>query len=231
MDKFNTKKLEQIIGSKVESNLDLYKRAFIHRSYLNETTENNSNERLEFLGDAVLQLLTSQFLFKTYTNDPEGILTAYRAALVNTVSLAEEAKRLGYGELLFMSKGEEATGGRDREYILANTFESLLGALYLDKGLEFCDKFLHENLFYKIDKIIKNEDYKDKKSLFQEVSQEKYSITPIYKVLSETGPDHDKTFEVGVYLDTKLIAKGKGSSKQKAESSAAENALNSIKKA
>jgi len=230
MDKFNTEKLSKIIGDKVTSNIDIYKRAFIHRSYLNETDEQNSNERLEFLGDAVLQLLSSNFLFKTYTKEPEGILTAYRASLVNTTSLGKEAKRLGYGELLYMSKGEEATGGREREYILANTFESLLGALYLDKGIDFCDKFLHKNLFYKIEDIIKNEDYKDKKSLFQEVSQEKYSITPIYKVLSETGPDHDKIFEMGVYLESKLVAKGKGSSKQKAESSAAENALKILNK-
>lgn len=228
MTKIDFDKLQKTLGIKIK-NTELFKKAFIHRSYLNEVaSEDVSNERLEFLGDAVLQLLSSKFLFNTYKNDAEGLLTAYRSSLVNTTSLGQEAKRLGYGEFLLMSKGEEATGGRDREYILANTFESILGAMYLDQGLETCDNFLHKNLFYKIDNIIQSGSYKDKKSHFQEIAQEKYSVTPTYQVLDEWGPDHDKQFKVGVFLNKKQVATGVGSSKQKAESEAAKNALKAI---
>lgn len=221
--------LEKIFGIKIE-NTDLFNKAFTHRSYLNENPEYNnpSNERLEFLGDAVLQFLSTEYLFKKYVTKPEGELTAYRASMVNTKSLAEEAERLKYGKFLFLSKGEESTGGRERPYILANTFEAVLGAIYLQTGIDKCRTFLEKNLFYKIEEIIKKGEHKDKKSLFQEKAQEMYSITPTYKVLKEWGPDHDKSFEVGVYLDKKLVAKGKGKSKQTAESEAATQALKTL---
>ncbi|MBP7859536.1 ribonuclease III [Patescibacteria group bacterium] len=210
--------------------INLFEKAFTHRSFLNENKHKNyeSNERLEFLGDAVLQLLTSEFLFIKYEKNAEGILTAYRASIVNTVSLAEEAKRLEYGKFLRMSRGEETTGGRNREYILANTFEAVLGAIFLSSGIEVCKKFLEKNLFYKIDKIVQEGEYRDAKSKFQEIVQEKYDVTPIYKTLKEWGPDHDKNFEVGVYIKDKLTAKGTGASKQKAENDAAKEALRKI---
>lgn len=215
-------KLEKILNIKIEST-DLFIRAFTHRSFLNENKnlEINSNERLEFLGDAVLQFLSSEYLFNNYKDKPEGILTAFRASIVNTKSLGFEAKKIGYGEFLLLSKGEEANGGRENEYILANTFEAVLGALYLSNGIEKCKTFLETNLFYKLKKIIESESYIDSKSHFQEIAQELRGVTPTYKVVKEWGPDHDKTFEVAVYLDKKLIAKGEGSSKQRAESEAA----------
>jgi len=223
--------------NKVQTNLDiklqnekLFQTAFTHRSYLNEhsTYANPSNERLEFLGDAVLQLLSSEFLYGKYPESPEGDLTNFRSSLVCTPSLAFESKRLNYGECLLLSNGEEATGGRDREYILANTFESVLGALYLEKGLDFCKEFLLKNLFYKIDEVVKNQEYKDAKSKFQEKSQEMFGITPEYKVMESWGPDHDKTFKVGAFLGNKQYGLGDGRSKQKAEQAAAENALKNV---
>ncbi|HHH14314.1 MAG TPA: ribonuclease III, partial [candidate division WWE3 bacterium] len=188
-----------------------------------------SNERLEFLGDAVLQFLSTEYLFNKFKHIKEGTLTAYRAALVNTNSLAEESKRLGFGKFLRLSKGEELNKGRENTYILANTFEAVLGALYLDQGLEKCKKFLEKNLFYKIDRIIKEEAYKDKKSGFQEIAQEEQGITPTYKVIREWGPDHNKKFEVAVYLGKDKIATGVGSSKQKAEIEAAKKAIEKYK--
>ena len=224
-------KLQQNLKIKIED-MELFKTALTHRSYLNENSgyKNPSNERLEFLGDAVLQFLSSEFLYKKYPGNPEGDLTAYRASMVNTDSLAEESKRLAYGEHLLLSKGEEQTGGRERPYILANTFEAILGAIYLDEGIDTCRTFLEKNLFYKIDRIVATGDYKDKKSLFQEIAQEKFGITPTYEILQEWGPDHNKEFEVGVFLEKKIIAKGRGASKQKAESAAAEKALKNISK-
>jgi ribonuclease III len=153
---FNTSKIEEILGITI-SNEEIYKTAFTHRSYLNEhpTYSNPSNERLEFLGDAVLQLLSSEFLYKTYPKSPEGDLTNFRSAVVCTSSIAEEAKKLGYGAYLaILSNGEESTGGRDREYILANTFEAVLGALYLEEGIDFCKEFLAKTLFYKVKDLV-----------------------------------------------------------------------------
>ncbi len=221
--------VEKILGIEI-TNEELFETAFTHRSYLNENTDykNPSNERLEFLGDAVLQLLSTQYLYENYPKQPEGILTNYRSAIVNTRSLAQEALRLGYGDLLYLSNGEEASGGRTREYILANTFEAVLGALYLTQGLEFCRTFVTKELLYKIETIVQEETYKDAKSKFQEIAQEKTGITPSYKVLESWGADHEKTFKVGVYLEGKLYGEGKGGSKQKAEQEAAVAALASM---
>ena len=226
---FDFKKVQDNLGVELQ-NEELFKTAFTHRSYLNEhsTYANPSNERLEFLGDAVLQLLSSDFLYGKYPENPEGDLTNFRSAIVCTPSLAAESRKLKYGECLLLSNGEEATGGRDREYILANTFEAVLGALYLEKGLDFCKEFLLKNLFSKIDDVVKNNEYKDAKSKFQEKAQEKFGITPDYKVIESWGPDHDKTFKVGVFLGNKQFGLGEGRSKQKAEQHAAENALESI---
>lgn len=224
-------KLEEVLDTKIESE-NLFKTAFTHRSYLNEHPgyKNVSNERLEFLGDAVLQLLSSEFLYEKYPEEPEGDLTNYRSAVVCTDSLAEEAKRLGYGNFLFLSHGEEMTGGRDRDYILANTFEAVLGALYLENDLEFCREFCEKELFYKVEEIVKNEAYKDDKSRFQEVAQEKKGVTPMYKVVDSWGMDHEKTFKVAVFLDDEKWGEGEGSSKQRAEQNAAHYALEKLEK-
>jgi ribonuclease-3 len=226
---FDFNKVQEILDTKLE-NEDLFRTAFTHRSYLNEhpNSKYKSNERLEFLGDAVLQLASSEYLFQKYENSPEGDMTNYRSAIVCTSSIGAEAKRLGYGEMLLLSNGEESTGGRTREYILANTFEAVLGALYLEKGFDFCRKFLEKELFYKIEKVIEEERYKDAKSLFQEKAQEKYGITPTYKIEDSWGPDHEKNFKVGVFLDNNLWGEGRGKSKQKAEQDAAEKALKKI---
>lgn len=229
MDSLDYKKLEQILKTKIKDQ-KLYLTAFTHRSYLNEHPEyaNGSNERLEFLGDAVLQLISSEFLYNKYPDAPEGDLTNYRAAIVNTSSLGEESLRLGYGEFLLMSVGEESTGGREREYILANTFEAILGALYLENGLEFCQNFVEKELLYKIDTIVKNEEYKDAKSKFQELAQEKLGMTPSYKVVDSWGLDHEKTFRVSVYVGEDEYGLGEGRSKQKAEQKAAETAIDKL---
>lgn len=228
---FDSKKFEKVIDASIQD-ASLYKTAFTHRSYLNEHPSYTfpSNERLEFLGDAVLQVLSSEFLYKNYLKSPEGELTNYRAAIVCTPSLAKEAKRLNYGEFLFLSNGEESTGGRTREYILANTFEAVLGALFLEKGLDFCKEFITRELLYKINEIVENEQYKDAKSKFQEAAQEKKEITPNYEVLDSWGLDHEKTFKIGVYLGNELFGVGEGKSKQKAEQQAAIAALDKLSK-
>ena len=225
----DTQKLEKALGTPIQ-NKELFKTAFTHRSYLNEHPEyaNPSNERLEFLGDAVLQLLSSEFLYNQYPDSPEGDLTNYRAAIVCTSSLAEESKRLNYGNFLYLSNGEESSGGREREYILANTFESVLGALYIESGLDFCREFVTKELFYKIERIVDQESYKDAKSRFQEVAQEKFGLTPHYEVLDAWGADHEKTFNVGVYLQDDIYGEGRGRSKQKAEQEAALDALKKL---
>lgn len=228
---FDIEKLKKTLKSKV-ADKELFITAFTHRSYLNEHPEykGQSNERLEFLGDAVLQLLSSEHLYDKYPTQPEGVLTNYRSALVCTPSIASEAKRLGFGDFLFLSNGEDATGGRGREYILANTFEAILGALYLEMGLESCREYTVRELFYKVDTIVENEDYKDAKSKFQESAQEKLSATPVYQVIEAWGPDHEKMFKVGVYLGDALWGSGEGRSKQKAEQEAANEALEKISK-
>lgn len=209
------------------TNQDLLVEALTHRSYLNEhRTGGNHNERLEFLGDAVLELAVTHFLFEKFPKKPEGDLTAYRAALVNTFSLADEAERLGVNDMLLLSKGERKDTGRARQIILANAFEAILGALYLDQGYDAVERFLAVNLYPKIDTVIEKRSWQDAKSHFQELAQDKNGITPTYKTLAEEGPDHDKRFTVGVFLEGKKeVARGEGASKQEAEQAAAQAAL------
>lgn len=226
---FDFKKVQEILGCELK-NEELFRTAFTHRSYLNEhpTYKNPSNERLEFLGDAVLQLLSSEYLYSNYPTAPEGDMTNFRSSLVCTTSIGEEAKRLGYGDMLLLSNGEEATGGRQREYILANTFESVLGALYIEKGIDYCKEFVERELLHKIEDVIKNNEYKDAKSVFQEKAQDLKGITPNYEVIEAWGPDHDKMFKVGVFIGEEQWGEGEGKSKQKAEQEAAQNALDKI---
>ena len=208
---------------------NLLKNAFVHRSYLNESHEfENSNERLEYLGDAVLELATSDFLYHTYPDFQEGMLTNMRAALVRTASLADIAQNLDYSKKLLMSKGEEATGGRQNRSILADTLEAYLGALYLEKGYSACVEFLQTNLFIKANQVLKSETYKDNKSLLQEIAQSRYKATPLYNLLSEAGPDHDKEFVMQVSIGNELYSQGSGKSKQSAQEDAAKNTLEMI---
>jgi len=204
----------------------LLERVFIHRSYLNEhkSLKLEHNERLEFLGDAVLELAVTKFLYDRY-NRPEGEMTNWRSALVKGESLSVESKRLGLDDLIKTSRGESKNTGKARDLILANAFEALIGAIYIDQGFETASKFILKNICYKIDEIIENQLYFDAKSRFQELSQEKYSITPTYETINETGPDHSKTFTVGVFLGKNKIAEGQGTSKQSAQLDAAANAL------
>jgi len=207
-------------------NKDLFKQAFCHRSYLNENPEFGlqHNERLEFLGDAVLELSVTEYLFNNYKNS-EGDMTNWRAALVNTQSLAETSAKLGFDEYLLLSKGESKDTGKARQYILADTLEAFLGAFYLDQGLEKSRKFIEEHIVSKLAKILEEGSHIDSKSSFQEQAQERVKITPTYRVVKDWGPDHEKHFIVGVFLGKELIAEGEGSSKQEAEESAARNAL------
>ena len=205
---------------------DLLIQAFCHRSYINENPEFylDHNERLEFLGDAVLELIVTEHLFKNYKN-PEGELTNWRAALVNSKNLAEIAKNLGFEDYLLLSKGEARDSGKARQYILANTLEAFIGALYLDQGLKKSGEFLNSHLVKELPRILKEGLHVDAKSRFQEIAQEKEKITPTYQVLKEWGPDHAKNFVVGVFLGEELAAEGRGSSKQEAEEDAARNGL------
>jgi len=218
--------LEKKIGIKLK-NKDLLIQAFCHRSYLNENPDFylNHNERLEFLGDAVLELAVTEYLFQKYPDKSEGELTNWRAALVNAKQLSQIAQGLDFNEFLLLSKGESKELGKARQYILANVFEALVGAIYLDSGYKKCQEFIEKYLIKDLSKIIKEGLFKDSKSRFQEEAQEKVGITPIYKVLEEWGPDHAKYFIVGVFLENELVAKGEGSSKQEAEEKAAQNAL------
>ena len=206
---------------------DLLRQAFTHRSYINEHKDLGwgHNERLEFLGDAVLELVTTRYLFEKYTDKPEGELTSFRAALVNTITISDAARDFDMENFLLLSKGEAKDKGRARQYILANTFEAVIGAIYLDGGYEKAKEFIDKGLFHRTDKIVEMGLWKDSKSLFQEKAQEKVGVTPSYKVLKETGPDHDKDFTVGVFLDDEEIATAKGKSKQEAEQEAASAAL------
>ena len=206
---------------------NLLQQAFIHRSYINENpkTKLSHNERLEFLVDAVLELVVTDFLYKKYPGYTEGELTALRSALVNAVIISEVATKIGINDYLLLSKGETKDKGKARQYILANTFEAYVGALYLDQGIEVCDKFIHKYLLPKTEEIVSKKLWRDAKSLVQEKAQEFVNFTPAYKVLSESGPDHDKHFTVGIYFGSSKIAEGKGQSKQEAEQSAATAAL------
>ncbi len=218
------KKFEKKIGLNFKDK-SLLEKAFIHRSYTNEGGKGmEHNERIEFLGDAVLELSATQFLYDKFPQETEGVLTAYRSALVNTESLARVAKELGMNDYIRMSKGER-TSVKGRDHILANTFEALIGAIYLDQGFEKADEFLKKHLFDYIDEIVAKKLYKDPKSYFQEQAQEHVRITPEYKLVKHEGPDHDRVFVMAVYLGDEEVARGEGSSKQKAEVDAARKAL------
>lgn len=219
-------KLEDRLQIKFNT-LDLLKTALTHRSYLNENPGYTlgHNERLEFLGDAVLELLVTEKLYENYPEESEGMLTSVRSAAVRTETLAERSKDLGYGEFLLMSKGEESTGGRERDYILANTFEAVLGAIYLDGGIVVCKEFLKRELFPLIPQIIETKSYIDSKSRLQELAQEEVRQTPYYKLVQQKGPDHDKIFTMAVYVGEKEASRADGKSKQEAEQEAASIAL------
>ncbi len=208
-------------------NKDLLTQAFVHRSYLNENPDFglDQNERLEFLGDAVLELVVTAFLYQEYPKKAEGELTNWRAALVNAKMLTSVAEELGFNDFLLLSRGETKELGKARQYILANTFEALIGALYLDSGYDACDVFIKKYLLKRLPEIITSGSYKDAKSHFQEQAQEKEGVTPAYKILKEWGPDHKKKFTVGVYLRDTLVTEGEGYSKQEAEEEAAKKAL------
>jgi len=218
-------KLEKKIKVKF-NNIELLQTAFTHRSYLNEHQSYKlpHNERLEFLGDAVLELVTTEYLYQKFDN-PEGDLTNLRSALVNYRMLSKVASSVGIEDYLLLSRGEAKDTGRARQVIMANTMESLIGAIYLDQGLEAGKQFIEQFILTQLPEIMDNEDYLDPKSRLQEMVQEKLSITPIYKVLNESGPDHAKTFVVGVYIEEKEIGQGSGPSKQDAEVEAAKDAL------
>lgn len=211
----------------VFKNKNLLKRAFIHRSYINENPSAglSHNERLEFLGDAVLELIVTDFLYKKYPNYTEGELTALRSALVNAVIISEIALKIGMNDYLLLSKGEAKDTGKARQYILANTYEAYVGAIYLDQSYNVADKFVTESLLPHTEEIVSKKLWRDAKSLIQEKAQEFESVTPSYKVLHESGPDHDKHFTVGIFFGSDLIAEGRGKSKQEAEQKAAEAAL------
>ncbi len=219
-------KLEKVIGIEFRDRAHLLT-AITHRSYLNEHREatQEHNERYEFLGDAVLELVVTDFLFKKYPLKPEGELTAIRAALVNTVSLSNVSSALEINDFLLLSKGEERDTGRARQYILANTFESIVGALYLDQGYDAAKDFIGRNLFGRTERIDEKHLWQDAKSRFQELAQENVGVTPNYETLSQTGPDHDRVFTVGAFLGNDKVAEGKGRSKQEAEQAAAEKAI------
>ena len=225
MPNFDQKELEKILGLKI-SNSDIYLSAFTHRSYLNE---NRSfalphNERLEFLGDAVLELVATEYLYRNYPH-PEGELTNFRSALVNYKMLSDIAKRLGFEKFLLMSRGEAKDTGRARQVILANCIEAVLGALYLDAGYQAATNFIAREILVELPKVIEGGSYVDAKSKLQELVQEKSGITPTYAVVSETGPDHNKLFVVGAFVGQQEVGRGTGPSKQEAELDAAKDAL------
>ena len=208
-------------------NKDFLIHAFVHRSFLNENPDFKlpHNERLEFLGDAVLEQVVTEYLYQKYPQKSEGELTNWRAALVNARILGDLAKDLGFNDFLLLSRGEAKEIGKARQYILANTFEAFVGGLYLDQGYEVCQNFIEKHLIKELPHIIEAGLFRDAKSRFQEEAQERAGITPTYKVLEEWGPDHARHFIIGVFLDKELVAKGEGSSKQEAEETAAKNAL------
>ncbi|MBI2599179.1 ribonuclease III [Candidatus Curtissbacteria bacterium] len=209
----------------------ILQKAFIHRSYLNEHKDfkGDSNERLEFLGDSVLSLIVSQFLYGRLPKSTEGDLTQTRASLVRTETLATLAKNLSLGKYLYLSKGEEESQGRDSQTILANTFEALVGAIFLDRGLEEAQKFI-EKIILANWQTLANEAASDNKSMLQEILQRKYHLSPTYKLLKTWGPDHNRSFEVGVYMKEERLGSGTGKNKQSAAQSAAANAIGRLKK-
>lgn len=217
--------LEKQIGFSV-NNSDLLKQALVHRSYLNEHKDFilDHNERLEFLGDAVLELITTEYLYKNFSN-PEGELTNFRSALVNGKMLARVASELHLEEYLMMSKGEAKDTGKSKQYLLANALEAVIGALYLDQGYEVAKQFVEKNVLIHMEDVLKEKLYRDPKSYFQELAQDKLGITPVYRVEKAWGPDHDRNFVVGVYIGEERIAEGEGTSKQSAQRKAAQNGL------
>lgn len=207
-------------------NIELLITALTHRSYVNEHKKsvNEHNERLEFLGDAVLELSVTDYLFNNHS-EPEGILTSWRSSLVRTESIGEAGDRLGYEPLLRMSRGEKNGSSRARQQILANAFEAVIGAVYLERGYEAADEFIKTNILSKLDSILESGSWRDPKSHLQEVSQRIDNHTPVYRVLEEVGPDHDKIFTLGVYVGNVLMGQGSGPSKQHAQQEAAKAAL------
>lgn len=218
-------KLENALNI-VFKNQDILKQAFIHRSYLNEHpgVKMEHNERLEFLGDAVLELIVTEYLYRNYPN-PEGDMTSWRAALVNSKMLSKIADELKLNDYLLLSRGEAKDTGRARQYILANTVEALIGAIYLEHGFETSRIFVERTIVKELPEILEAKLYRDPKSAFQEEAQERVGITPTYEVLRESGPDHAKIFVVGVFLEKEKVAEGEGSSKQEAQEKAAQKAL------
>jgi len=219
-------KFEEYAGTAFKDK-QLLRQAFVHRSYLNENKASvlEHNERLEFLGDAVLELVVTEYLFKKFTNKPEGELTAYRSALVNANTLAGVAEGIHVNDFLLLSKGEAKDKGRARQVIMANAMESIIGAIFLDSGYSAAEKFISQHVLSLTEQIIAQGSFIDSKSLFQEKAQENTGITPSYETIKEEGPDHSKVFTIGVYLETELIVEGTGKSKQEAEQSAAQKAL------
>ncbi len=220
--------LEEKIGI-IFKDKSLIETAFVHRSYLNEHRSLNieHNERLEFLGDAVLELCATEYLFKTFPEKAEGEMTNWRSALVKGESLSEEAKRLGINDLLKTSRGESKNTGKARDLLLANAFEAIIGAIYLDQGYQTAYKFVELNVIYKLPEILASGLYYDPKSKFQEQSQEILGITPTYELISESGPDHAKIFIMGAYLGDEKVGEGSGASKQRSQAEAARVALES----
>mgnify|MGYP006291235261 CR=1 FL=1 len=225
-DSVDLGQLERVLGVAFNDRTILLT-SITHRSYLNEHREatQEHNERLEFLGDAVLELVVTRYLFDKYPEKPEGELTAVRAALVNTVSLSETSQALGINDYLLLSKGEAKDTGRARQYILANAFEALIGAIYLDQGYDAAKEFIAGQLFQKTDRIVAKRLWQDPKSRFQELAQDHTGVTPTYSLLGQVGPDHDRTFTVGVFLREQEVGRGEGRSKQEAEQQAAEAAI------
>jgi len=205
--------------------------AFVHKSYVNEhrNIKSEHNERLEFLGDAVLELVVTDYLYRTYPEKGEGVLTNWRSALVKGRHLAEIAQRLDLGYYLYLSRGEERSGGRKKNYILANTLEALIGAMYMDRGYEIAHAFIDEFIIKELGLILEQGLHIDSKSRFQEICQELLGLTPEYRLIKEEGPDHSKIFTMGAYIGDDLIAEGSGSSKQKAEQQAAAAAIKAKK--
>lgn len=218
--------LEDKIGVQF-NNHDLLLQALTHRSYLNERPKwhLDHNERLEFLGDAVLELVVTEYLYNKYPDRPEGEMTNWRAALVNSVMLAKISVKFQLNDYVLLSRGEARDTGRARQYILANAVEAVIGAIFLDQGYEACDGFIKKFILDELGDVLESGSYKDYKSLFQEQAQERAGITPTYEVIKEWGPDHAKHFHVGVYLEKDLVGEGTGPSKQDAQQAAAESAL------